>query len=330
MCLLSPQSQLDIYIVHEVAVNGYNQPEAIIGDHLMIDLRQQRTSLWISIIAILASWSLAMCSFAGDINDQTKEKEMASQPMNWPDGRECAVSLTYDDSVATHFELVAPALESQGLRGTFYITVRSRGFMQNPEVWRELASKGHELGNHSLFHPCKRTEHNKSWLPECYDLSQYSEERFRDELRVANFTISLIDGKQQRSYGNNCCHTSIGSGDTEVIMDDILREDFVAGRGPLNNQIVDFTEPINLMQVGHFSADSKTFEQLKGEIEKAAAAGGWIVYMMHGVGEKSHSLYIDTEEHQKLIEWLGANNDKYWTAPLVDVAEYVKSQGKGY
>ena len=48
--------------------------------------------------------------------------------------------------------------------------------------------------------------------------------------------------------------------------------------------------------------------------------------MIHGVGEGTHDLFIDTEEHKKLISWLGANTADIWTAPLVEVARYVRER----
>jgi sialate O-acetylesterase len=248
---------------------------------------------------------------------------MTENGFQWPSGQQCAVSLTYDDGLPVHYEHVAPTLERAGLRGTFYAVVRS-DLMHHPEKWRELAAKGHELGNHTLFHPCRRTQDRERWLEEAFDLRQYTPSRFRSELEVANLVLNLIDGQTERSYGNTCCETVVGQGEKAVLMDDILADLFVAARGPFNQQVARITPAMNLMQVGHFGADGRTFEELKAEIEKAAQSGGWIVYMIHGIGPETHTLYINQPEHDQLVAWLGQNQDRFWTAPLVDVARYVR------
>ena len=43
----------------------------------------------------------------------------------WPKGRQGAVSITYDDALICHHQLVAPAWEAVGLRATFYTPIRS-------------------------------------------------------------------------------------------------------------------------------------------------------------------------------------------------------------
>lgn len=241
----------------------------------------------------------------------------------WPDGAACAVSLSYDDSVPVHHQRVAPLLEQHGLRGTFYLLVRA---IDNPDAWKQVAARGHELGNHSLFHPCRRDAGNARWLAEYYDLADYTPGRFRDELAVANLVLDLLDGGRPRTYGNNCTHLTIGRGDQEQPMDPILAPMFVAARGTITSQPVDPAKPV-FTRLGHFNGDNKTFAQLRAEIEAVRARGGWIIYMFHGVGAGTHPLFVEDAEHRQLIEWLDQERASIWTAPVVDVARHLQSSG---
>lgn len=239
----------------------------------------------------------------------------------WPNGAKCAVSLSYDDSLPVHHQRVAPLLEQHGLRGTFYLVVRP---LESPDAWRGVAARGHELGNHSLFHPCRRDASMASWLPEYYDLADYTPGRFRDELAVANLVLDLLDGGRPRTYGNNCTQLTIGRGAQEQPMDPILAQLFVAARGNITNRPVDPARPV-FTRLGHYSGDSKTFAQLRAEIEAARARGEWIIYMFHGVGAGTHNLFVDDSEHRQLIEWLDRERTSIWTAPVVDVAHHLLS-----
>jgi len=215
-----------------------------------------------------------------------------SDHFHWPAGQKCAVSLTYDDGLPVHYEYVGPSLLEAGLRGTFNVLIRSDP-LQHPEEWRRLAQSGHELANHTLFHPCRRMpESSYPWLEGCYDLCDYTPDRLRAELEIANLILYLLDGKRERTFGNTCCNTTIGRGDREISMDEILSELFVAARGPFNRQISDVKNGINLMQVGHFGGDIQDMGpgDIQGTIQRAAEIGGWAVFMIHGVGEGTHSL----------------------------------------
>src|SRR5688572_13336353 len=78
-----------------------------------------------------------------------------AQPGNsWPDGRRAAIVLTYDDALVSQLDHAVPALDAAGLKGTFYLMGRSSGLIV--DRWRAVAASGHELGNHSINHPCMR------------------------------------------------------------------------------------------------------------------------------------------------------------------------------
>ena len=100
-------------------------------------------------------------------------------PLVFPNGAHAAVSLTYDDGLTSHFEDVAPTLERYGLRGTFNTPIARASVMQHAPAWRALAARGHELGNHSLFHPCISTPEEPRPFVGPYNLLDYDERRLR-------------------------------------------------------------------------------------------------------------------------------------------------------
>ena len=74
--------------------------------------------------------------------------------------KKCAISYTFDDGLAEHYSLVAPALEKLGFRGTFWVNGRTiadtayqRGYPRMTwKQMREMARKGHEISNHGWAH----------------------------------------------------------------------------------------------------------------------------------------------------------------------------------
>ena len=249
---------------------------------------------------------------------------MKSAPkFSWPQGQQCAVSLSYDDALPVHTDAVAPLLSAKGLTATFNVCA-NRGFTERTAAWKQVAALGHELGNHTLFHPCRRKPEGKyHWLAPHYDLCDYTAQRWTDEMRVANCLLNLIDGKTERTFANTCCHTSIGEGAKEKDLSALIEPMFVAGRGPLNEQIVQ-PSTLSFPALGHFSGDNKTSKELQTLIERASAINGWVILMFHGVGKDTHGLFIESQEHAQLIDYLAENSDRIWTASTVQVAQHLK------
>jgi hypothetical protein len=237
----------------------------------------------------------------------------------WPDQIQGAVSLTYDDGLPVHCSLVDPLLRHHGLRATFYPTIHS-DLRLHPEHWRQLAAAGHELGNHTVFHPCRQASPDPyPWLDERYDLRNYRPAHLRAELEVANLVLYLLDGRTDRSYGSTCCDMTIGHSATEQPLEPLLRDLFIAARGTLTNRVAQPGRDFNLLNIGCIHADRRSFDDLRKLIEQTRASAGWSLLMIHGIGAGTHDLYLDAEMHERFIGWLARQQD-IWTAPVREIA----------
>src|SRR5919107_5409508 len=68
--------------------------------------------------------------------------------------KQAAVVLTYDDGLDEHLTYVIPALDSLKLKATFYVSDYLNHLKEKAPQWKKAAINGHELGNHTLKHPC--------------------------------------------------------------------------------------------------------------------------------------------------------------------------------
>jgi peptidoglycan/xylan/chitin deacetylase (PgdA/CDA1 family) len=246
--------------------------------------------------------------------------------IGWPGEFQGAVSLTYDDGLPVHCDLVGPLLRQYGLRATFYPMIHS-DLRLHPERWKELAAAGHELGNHSVFHPCRqRSAEPYTWLDERYDLSQYSLGQMRAELEVANLVLHLLDGQRARSYGSTCGDLSVGPEGLDEPLGPILRDLFVAGRGTLTNQVAQPGLALDLFNIDCIDAGGCSLQGLQDLVERARASGGWAVLVIHGVGAGTHEIHLETDAHEGFIRWL-AQQGRIWTAPVRDIAAYIRDHG---
>ena len=225
------------------------------------------------------------------------------------------VCLTYDDALPVHCEVVAPLLAERGLRGTFYIPAARDDLHEHLADWRRVAEMGHELGNHSCFHPC-RTRADWDWKPP-YRLEAYTRARLHDELQLANRILQLVDGRSQRSYGATCSDLTCGPGQGRSFVEDIQDLFSVVRSGgserPLSGNMP-FISPA--LWIDHRRADD-IISVLSSMHESTDA---WIILGMHGVGTGTHHNFIEMKEHQLLIDWIAAQSEWLKAATISDAA----------
>lgn len=244
---------------------------------------------------------------------------------SWSNGFQAAVSLTFDDGLPCHPAGVAPLLESFGLRATFYPPILS-DLRLHPITWRALARKGHELGNHTLFHPCRgEPEIPRPWLEAGYNLIGYSARRWCDEVDAANFALNLLDGESERTFGNTCFENTIGSAESLINLEPLIAQRFVAARGEHTRQAV-LPSQANLFNLGTYDIDGFTADQVIELIEIAFQFNQWVIFTAHGVGAGTHRLFIETEELGRVAAYLAQHRESIWTAPLIEVARTIRNQ----
>src|SRR5688500_16605473 len=150
----------------------------------------------------ILTWAVAISSLNSAIYGQTE--------IVWPNGAEAAVCLTYDDGLPSHIHTVAPMLKKYNIKATFYPTLASPSIQQQMEKWKSLTSAGHELGNHTIYHPCQKSEPGMEWIKNYLDLDHYTVEQILDEIQVANSFLQSLDGLKSRTFAYPCAHTHAG------------------------------------------------------------------------------------------------------------------------
>lgn len=168
-------------------------------------------------------------------------------------GKKCAVVLTYDDALNVHLDNAIPLLDSLGLKATFYLSAYFPGCKDRLTDWKKAAESGHELGNHTLFHPCNGKGAGRSWVSAERDLSTYSLSRMLDEIRMTNVFLQSLDGKTQRSFAYPCGDMHAGA----EAYHDKIHGDFVSARGVKSEMIP--ADEIDMFNVGSYMIDRFVF-----------------------------------------------------------------------
>lgn len=242
----------------------------------------------------------------------------AETRFEWPGGARAAVSLAYDDALASQLDTAIPALNRHGLRGSFYLTLSSRVVESRLDEWKAAAALGHELGNHSLFHQCSRRAPGREWVTANNDLDQVPVDRMLAEVRLGNAMLHAIDGRRKRTFTVPCGDTHASGGDYVSK----LRGEFVAIKSGAGD-VVPSISLLNPYAVPVSAPSGATGEQLITLVTAAAARGTMVNITFHGIG--GDHLAVSAEAHDTLLAHLASHRDVYWTETFIEVMTYVES-----
>lgn len=226
----------------------------------------------------------------------------------WPAGARAAVSLSYDDTLNSQLDNAVPALDKHGIKASFYLTLSSEVLFERLDEWRNLAANGHELGNHTVYHPCSAAQPNREWVRPHNDMDRRTVEHMRDEVRVANTFLKAIDGRSERTLTPPCGDVSTRDGNYLEHIRDLV----VAIKG---------TEALPAGFVTYDLPNDLTGQQLIAIVERAAQRGGFANLIFHGVG--GDHLAVSTQAHAELIAHLAANRQTYWTDTYMNIMKHV-------
>ncbi|WP_395257498.1 polysaccharide deacetylase family protein [Halalkalibaculum sp. DA3122] len=242
----------------------------------------------------------------------------AQNKADW-NNRKAAVSLTYDDALAAQLENAVPLLDSLGLKATFYLSGYFEGFRNHTGAWGSVAEAGHELGNHTLYHPCQGGP-GREWVQPDYDLRSYTVKRMADEIRMTNTLLSLLDDRpaSARTLAYPCGDTE--AGDSSYVR--AIKDNLVAARGVRDG--IEQIGNIDLFNIDSYLISGQSGEELIELVQKAMDEHGLVVFLFHGVGG-GHNLNVSLEAHRKLLHFLKEHEQELWIAPLIDIAEHVKN-----
>ena len=209
---------------------------------------------------------------------------------DYKDGKECAVSLTFDDSMKEHYTIVAPELEKRGFRGTFWMVGSWMPAVAEADTthftWaeaKEMSDRGHEMSNHTWSHPY---------------LTMLSDEELLNEIKKNDEAILANIGKPSTTF----CFPYNAFNDKVIA---------AAMEGRIGARLKEFW----------LGGQHSPKEYLQKQVEDALASGSWIAGMTHGINY-GYDCYTDPTEFTDFLDYLKSLESRIWVGTFRDVAAY--------
>lgn len=239
----------------------------------------------------------------------------------WPNGAKAAISLTYDDGLSSHVNSVAPILNKYKFKGTFYPTLSSSSLNDEIDKWKKLTLDGHEIGNHTIYHPCQKSESGMEWVKDEYDLDKYTSDKIADEIKLANIMLFEMDGNSKRTFAYPCSHYFAG-GESYV---GFVSSQFQSARGSSEEQKeLKNISDIDIHKVPSWAPNNHGADDLISYIQKIIELETFSTITFHGIG--AEHMTVSEEAHEKMLQFLDENRDKIWVGTFEENTEYLISK----
>src|SRR6266511_2235895 len=237
------------------------------------------------------AWLLGVALVSGP----SASAQAPAVPFAWPAGARAAVSLSFDDARPSQVDVGTALLDRHG-------------------GWKKAVVAGHEIGNHSLDHPCTG---NFSWARK-KALEEHTLEDMRRQMVEANARLRELLEVTPDTFAYPCGQTFVGRGlDTRSYVP-LVAGMFVAGRGWLGEGPND-PAFCDLAQVLGMEMDGRDFEQLLPVLEQAREARAWLVLAGHEIGREGRQT-TRIAMLEKLLPYVADPANGLWVAPVGTVA----------
>lgn len=231
---------------------------------------------------------------------------------HWPNGKKAAIILTYDDALTSQLNIALPQLDSFHLQGTFFLI----GYRPPAELdrWASASRKGHELANHTLYHPC-------AMLTPVPEYSYYTVGRLIREINVTNDLLYFLDHRTPLSYAYPCTETRVQGIDYSDSLAGRTSIKFARGGGDSTSIITQF-QTLNPYIVPSWGVAANTDGSvLINYVQRVIDQGGMGVFMFHGIG--GDYITVSADAHRALLQFLATHKKEIWVTTFREAMQYI-------
>lgn len=212
-------------------------------------------------------------------------RTVAFRPLVMPKGRPM-VTFTFDDIPTSAHATGAAILERHGARGVFYVATGLMGrstpdwTVAGPELIRDLARRGHEIGLHTHGHLLAADVSSRDYV-EDIERNRQALQSIAPELRPENFAYP---------YG-------LGSFGAKQALGRVARSGRIVSPGINAGWIdLDALKAVELLE-GRVGLDG-----VNALLDEAIEKGGWLIFLNHDVAEPKSQWGVSEAFFEKAVE----------------------------
>ena len=215
-------------------------------------------------------------------------------------GHKAATSLTFDDGDPSHLDVAVPELNKRKMRGTFFLIANK---VDRKDEWRGVLKEGHEIANHTLDHKHANELSPKDANAQVVGARNVLQKEFGVEVRTFAYPFTEI---------------------TPDLRKWVVQTSLLARGG--GERLAQPDVAIDWWNVSAYSTmTDHPFRTYQGWIDKDLKAGGWLVWIIHGLeGTPWGWQPISRKMFAKILDALQSKD--VWVGTFLEVGSYLRAQ----
>jgi len=274
---------------------------------------------YFAVITLVISFIILINTVVIGQSEPVQITSKEQKKFRWPEGKRAAISLSFDDARLSQIDIGIPILDKYGVKATFYVSPSS--VKRRLDGWKKAVANGHEIGNHTLTHPC--TINYGSARKNA--LEDYTLEMMEHELDEANVVIERLLGIKPTTFAYPCGQKYVGRGQNVKSYVPLVARRFIVGREWLSENS-NIPASCDMAHVMGMKCDGMTFEQIKELIDQTVKRGRWLVLCGHEIRQSGRGLTTFAPTLEALCEYAKDPANGLWIDTVEKIGRYILEQ----
>ena len=186
--------------------------------------------------------------------------------------------------------------------------------------WQGVARSGHEIGNHTLSHPCPETILGSAGGLESMTLAEIEQDMLAAQKRLNQ----IAPHQQHWTFAYPCYSTYVGRGVTRQSYVPVVAKHFLAGRAAGELGFANRPERMDLACLWATPAELLSGDEMIALVKRLTERGQWVILVFHDID--GDLLNVPGRTYRKLLQFLSQERETIWTGTVSEIAAYLAAQ----
>lgn len=186
--------------------------------------------------------------------------------------------------------------------------------------WQAVAQLGHEIGNHTLTHPCPEAISGHAGGLESMTLADIEQ----DILMAQERLTQIAPHQHQWTFAYPCYATYVGRGVARQSYVPVVAKHFLAGRAAGELGFANRPERMDRACLWATPAERLSGEEMSALVRDLTECGQWVILVFHDID--GDLLNVSSRDYLQLLHFLSDERETIWTGTVSEIVAHIAAQ----